>query len=65
MKYHIENHLKKMGTIYYTGKKLTNSGMLVSDFSWDRNKALLFDNLDEAKRARDDWGGTSTVVKHI
>ena len=64
MLYHLENHLERCGTIYYTGKRPLGNGTLVPDFSWDPNKDMIFDDYEEAKKARDDWGGTSIIAKH-
>ena len=64
MTYHLENHLQLMGTIYYTGEKKLMNGSTVPDFCWDRNKAKIFYTYEEAKIARDHWGGTSRVAEH-
>lgn len=64
MTYHLENHLQLMGTIYYTGEKMLPNGSTAPDFCWDRNKAKIFYDYEEAKIARDHWGGTSRVAEH-
>lgn len=64
MTYHIERYLPALGTmIYYSGKRMLN-GHEVPSFEFDKNKAMIFDDLEEAKAARDYWGRPSRVVEH-
>lgn len=64
MKYYLENHLEKLGIIYFYGMRLLkDNGPYVPDFGWNENRAYIFDTYAEAKRARDAWGGTSRICK--